>query len=162
MILGKKLYENHGVGKGFLFSLPSFINFVWSKFKLQSNPSRMNTSSSGVPYLVLDEKGKVLCNACRLCIDVCPTTCISLKGPEISQWTPQSKPKEFNIDLSRCTFCKLCEEICPVDAIKMSQQTTLAGASDWNWKLNMEILTKRPGINLANEEDLNSNPSKDS
>ena len=147
MILGKKLYENHGVVKGFIFSLPSLLNFLWSKVSIRSRQKKSDSSGNGVPYLVLDEKGKVLCNACKLCIDICPTSCMSLKGPDVSQWTPQSKPKSFTLDLTRCTMCKLCEDICPIDAIQMSHQTVIAGAADWNWKMDLEMLSKRPGVN---------------
>lgn len=160
MILGKKLYENHGIIKGFLFSIPSIISIFLSRFK--SNQAITEQQFSGTPFLVLDEKEKVLCNACRLCESACPTVAIEIKGPNSVDWTISSRPKDFRLDLLKCINCAICADVCSFDAIKMSGQNILAGDSRLNWVLDIEKMTKREGINLHLQEGLQSNQPQES
>lgn len=156
MILGKKLYENHGLLKAYLFSFPSFISTIVQK--VTKKKVSLSEHTLGVPYLILDDKGKLLCNACRLCETACPTHCLSIKGPSAAEWSMNSRPKNFQLDLSRCTLCQVCSEVCPFDAIKMSDQKIIFGASEWNWILDMEKMSKREGVNLHLQADEQPNP----
>jgi alcohol dehydrogenase len=61
---------------------------------------------------------KKKCNGCAICLDVCPTDCISLGIPGIKD--PHAYPEV--IDPKACISCGFCAEECPVDAIEMAVQ----------------------------------------
>ncbi|MCG6912157.1 MAG: iron-containing alcohol dehydrogenase, partial [Deltaproteobacteria bacterium] len=57
-----------------------------------------------------------ICNGCAICLDVCPTDCISLGLPAIDD--PHAYPEIVNP--KTCIGCGFCAEACPVDAIEMA------------------------------------------
>ena len=84
-----------------------------------TRPGSSGSRNRGMHILLMDEKGRIKCRACRLCEAVCPTGSISVEAgkdpdPEISR-----SPDRFEIDLLRCIFCGLCTEACPCDALRM-------------------------------------------
>ncbi|NKQ39408.1 MAG: 4Fe-4S binding protein [Methanosarcinales archaeon] len=55
------------------------------------------------------------CDACNLCIETCPRSCIDVKRnmPSISSYAGG----EFKMEMDRCIYCGICEDICPTDAL---------------------------------------------
>ena len=60
----------------------------------------------GYPVLRRDGSGRMLCTACGLCAQTCPTQCIATEP--------------FHIDETRCMYCGLCAAICPENALELS------------------------------------------
>jgi NADH-quinone oxidoreductase subunit I len=69
----------------------------------------------GIQYFEKDERGKVKCVACGLCMAVCPSQCIHIVTAENPDG--QRYPLTYELDALRCIFCGYCEEACPVNAI---------------------------------------------
>jgi NADH-quinone oxidoreductase subunit I len=90
----------------------------------------MNASNfRGVHRLNRDEQGRVKCVACMMCPTICPARCIHIQAGE-SPWEDREKyPVKFEIDELRCIFCGMCEEACPVDAIELTTEYDIVGAS---------------------------------
>jgi len=61
------------------------------------------------------------CNGCAICLDVCPTDCISLGVPGIKD--PHAYPEVVN--QKACIGCGFCNQECPMDAIEMAAQTVI-------------------------------------
>jgi NADH-quinone oxidoreductase subunit I len=83
----------------------------------------------GVHRLNRDEAGRVKCVACMMCPTICPAKCIHIQAAE-SPWDDREKyPAKFEIDELRCIYCGMCEEACPVDAIELTTEYDIVGAS---------------------------------
>ena len=83
----------------------------------------------GVHRLNRDEQGRVKCVACMMCPTICPARCIHIEAAE-SPWQDREKyPAKFEIDELRCIYCGMCEEACPVDAIELTPEYDIVGAS---------------------------------
>jgi Ni,Fe-hydrogenase III small subunit/NAD-dependent dihydropyrimidine dehydrogenase PreA subunit len=65
----------------------------------------------GLPVLT----GEPCPEACRACVDVCPTTAIALAP--------------LRIDLARCLFCNECALACPPARIEFTPETRMASSS---------------------------------
>ena len=85
------------------------------------------------------ETGDTKCVACMLCATVCPSQCIAIEGETLNDG--RSRPKIFDLDLSRCIYCGYCEEVCPVAAIVMTKQYELATFDKSDFLLTKEKLT---------------------
>jgi len=85
------------------------------------------------------ETGDTKCVACMLCATVCPSQCIAIEGETLNDG--RSRPKIFELDLSRCIYCGYCEEVCPVAAIVMTKQYELATFDKSDFLLTKEKLT---------------------
>jgi NADH-quinone oxidoreductase subunit I len=83
----------------------------------------------GFHRLNRDEQGRVKCVACMMCPTICPARCIHIQAAE-SPWDDREKyPAKFEIDELRCIYCGMCEEACPVDAIELTTEYDIVGAS---------------------------------
>ena len=61
---------------------------------------------TGIELPVLDE---TLCTGCGLCVEVCPTRCLTmgLRHPRLA------RP-------AACVSCALCVEVCPAGALRLA------------------------------------------
>ncbi len=83
----------------------------------------------GVHRLNRDHDGRVACVACFMCSTACPAHCIHIEAGE-SPWEDREKyPVKFEIDELRCIYCGMCEEACPVDAIELTTEYDIVGAT---------------------------------
>ncbi|MHA2621065.1 MAG: NuoI/complex I 23 kDa subunit family protein [bacterium JZ-2024 1] len=77
----------------------------------------------GRHYLVVEEDGRIRCDACTLCARICPTSVIDVAGIGKGE---EKRPRKYTLNLVACLFCGMCVDICPEDAIKMVRQYELA------------------------------------
>lgn len=77
----------------------------------------------GRHYLVVEEDGRIRCDACTLCARICPTSVIDVAGIGKGE---DKRPRKYTLNLVACLFCGMCVDICPEDAIKMVRQYELA------------------------------------
>ena len=67
---------------------------------------------------IVDEKGRLRCDACQLCALACPDNLIEVlpegKGRD-------KRPRVFTLNYAACHNCGLCVDICPSDAIRFSR-----------------------------------------
>jgi formate hydrogenlyase subunit 6/NADH:ubiquinone oxidoreductase subunit I len=132
MILPSRYYVEHGYIKGLIvltkFLLIKLVRPVSNLFAKQSklNVHQMNYLARGIRYypsLKVNEDDSLKCISCKLCEQICPSNCISIKADENIKMHNTLKigavPKEFDIEIGKCTRCGYCEEVCPVDAIDL-------------------------------------------
>ncbi|RJP90469.1 MAG: iron-containing alcohol dehydrogenase [Desulfobacteraceae bacterium] len=67
---------------------------------------------------------KQKCNGCSICVDVCPTDCITLGEPNTKD--PNAYPELAEADAKKCVGCGFCARGCPVDAIEMCTEQAAA------------------------------------
>ncbi|MEI6511952.1 MAG: NADH-quinone oxidoreductase subunit I [bacterium] len=72
-----------------------------------------------------EEKQRLNCIGCTLCVQACPTNVISMV--KLGKGT-HAGVSDFRMDLGRCLFCNLCVEACPFDAIYMGPKYELASS----------------------------------
>ena len=102
--------------------------------------------SKGLIALTIKENAELSCNSCGLCIDVCPSDCITIETTKELQENFQP-PKQFKVDILKCVYCGFCEEICPVDAIRLTSEMPpiIQNKQDALWEI--EKLAFRNSLN---------------
>ena len=72
---------------------------------------------------IVDEDGRLRCDACELCAQVCPDNLIEVlpegKGRD-------KRPRVYTLNYAACHNCGLCVDICPSDAIRFSRDFEMA------------------------------------
>jgi NADH-quinone oxidoreductase subunit I len=98
-----------------------------------------------------DEPEKSKCIACLMCMNICPSGCITVikkkatkpvdGGAEKAKKPAAPKePETYLYDYSLCSLCGLCTEVCPVDSICFSSEAYwVTGDRD---TLKMDLLAK--------------------
>ena len=82
-----------------------------------------------------EDPGKPKCIACLMCMNSCPSHCITvvkLKPPSIGQAesggekgrkpAAAKEPELFTYDYSLCSLCGMCAGVCPVDSIRFTTE----------------------------------------
>ena len=102
---------------------------------------------------------KPKCIACLLCMETCPSACITvvrMKAPKVTEEqmlpaggaggekvkkpTAPREPEQYLYDYSMCSLCGLCAEVCPVQSIRFSSDVYLV--SQRRSELRMDLLAK--------------------
>lgn len=119
MILPKKVFRPLALPLGLIL----FLNRVLLGGIMGSLSRENNDRDSSLgffPSLKTGPDGKKSCISCGLCITVCPTQCLSLKGEY------GAAPTEFIVETYSCVSCQLCKQVCPVDAIESTPLKEMA------------------------------------
>ncbi|MCC8194296.1 MAG: 4Fe-4S binding protein [Deltaproteobacteria bacterium] len=101
------------------------------------------------------------CISCMLCVQACPSNCISVKKQAAPKMTPEQQkafdeavargenpkkpaaprnPAEYHYDFTYCSLCACCVEACPVNSIRFSHELYLAGTRREDF--NMDLLAR--------------------
>jgi len=102
---------------------------------------------------------KPKCIACLLCMQICPSECITVVrmkpsdttaqvttpaggagGEKVKKPTAPREPELYLYDYSLCSLCGLCAEVCPVESIRFSSDVYLI--SQKRADLMMDLLAK--------------------
>jgi NADH-quinone oxidoreductase subunit I len=105
------------------------------------------------------EPMKPKCIACLLCMQTCPSNCITvvrMKAPKITEEqtlsaggaegekvkkpTAPREPEQYLYEYSTCSLCGLCAEVCPVQSIRFSSDIYLV--CQRRSELRMDLLAK--------------------
>jgi len=105
------------------------------------------------------EPFKPKCIACLLCMQTCPSGCITVvrmkvpappaepvppaaeaAGDNVKKPTAPREPEQYLYDYSLCSLCGLCAEVCPVQSIRFSSD--IYRASRRRAELQMDLLAK--------------------
>ena len=116
MILSKKNYKKNNLLKTFYNNIVLLIKL----FKKIFIKDFINTSffNHRAIKILRSEDNNFVCNGCSLCLDICPSDCISL---DINNDNDQISVRNFLIDENKCVQCERCVFICPVDALSFKE-----------------------------------------
>ena len=110
------------------------------------------------------------CISCMLCVQACPSGCISVKKQAAPKMTPEQQkefdeatargenpkkpsapknPAEYIYDFTYCSLCACCVEACPVNSIRFSNEIYLAGTRREDFKLDLLARLKRTAAKEA-------------
>lgn len=113
------------------------------------------------------------CISCMLCVQACPSNCISVKKQAPPKMTPEQQkefdeatargenpkkpaaprnPAEYHYDFTYCSLCACCVEACPVDSIKFSNELYLAGTRREDFNMDLLARLKRTAKKAAAEK----------
>lgn len=121
MLIELKKYKEHGYLKAtFLLFIKMFINVKY-KAIIGSKHGNKEKVFLNYPKLLKDHSGSYLCISCKLCSDICPTNCLSIRADkEPTSLKEGPIPTLFAISLPKCTQCGLCADVCPTNALDLS------------------------------------------
>ncbi len=104
---------------------------------------------------------KPRCIACMMCMNTCPSGCLTVvkkkapkptaqqlqaeadavaKGQKVKKAAAPKEPETFTYDFSLCSLCGLCTEVCPVDSLAFSNDVYLVTRD--RSSLVMDLLAK--------------------
>lgn len=104
------------------------------------------------------------CISCMLCVQACPSNCITVKKSPAPVMTPEQQkefdeavargenpkkpaapknPSLWHYDFTYCSLCACCVEACPVGSIKFSHELYLAGTRREDFNLDLLARLKR-------------------
>lgn len=104
------------------------------------------------------------CISCMLCVQACPSNCISVKKSPAPVMTPQQRkefdeaaargenpkkpaaprnPAEYHYDFTYCSLCACCVEACPVNSIRFSRELYLSGTRREDFNIDLLARLKR-------------------
>ncbi|MDL2210217.1 4Fe-4S binding protein [Desulfovibrio sp. OttesenSCG-928-O18] len=113
------------------------------------------------------------CISCMLCVQACPSGCISVKKSPAPVMTPQQQkefdeatargenpkkpaaprnPAAYTYDFTYCSLCACCVEACPVNSIKFSNELYLAGTRREDFNIDLLARLKRVAAKEAAEK----------
>jgi len=87
-----------------------------------------------IRFVYFEETKSHDCIACNLCVKICPSYCIEVKGGK----TPEGKrrPHLFKLDYGTCSLCSLCIEVCPTRTLEHSDDVEWAGLNRTNFLMD--------------------------
>ena len=112
------------------------------------------------------------CISCMLCVQACPSGCITVKKSPAPVMTPEQQkafdeatargenpkkpaaprnPAVYNYDFTYCSLCACCVEACPVNSIKFSHELYLAGTRREDF--NLDLLARLKRLAAKNEAE---------
>lgn len=110
------------------------------------------------------------CISCMLCVQACPSGCITVKKQAPPKMTPEQQkefdeatargenpkkpaaprnPAEYLYDFTYCSLCACCVEACPVDSIRFSHEIYLAGTRREDFNMDLLARLKRTAAKEA-------------
>ena len=96
----------------------------------------------GLHRLLKNEEGELKCTACKLCVQACPSNCITVEAAVNPDPKMKRRPARYEINIARCAFCGYCVEACPFGAIDMNSGIyELADSNPENFIFTMEKLS---------------------
>ncbi len=110
------------------------------------------------------------CISCMLCVQACPSGCITVKKSPAPAMTPEEQkafdeavargenpkkpaapknPSLWHYDFTLCSLCACCVEACPVDSIAFSHELYLAGRRREDFTMDLLARLKRTAAKQA-------------
>ena len=122
MILDRETYFSYSFPKRIFLFARKFL-YVLFRFLGRPNWGRLQAGEKlgiekQVMHLLVNPEGELKCTSCQLCVEVCPTACLTVEMPKNKSF-PYA-PKSFLFDQFRCITCDYCIAVCPEDAIEFS------------------------------------------
>jgi len=113
------------------------------------------------------------CISCMLCVQACPSGCISIKKQAAPKMTSEEQkafdeatargenpkkpaaprnPGEYHYDFTYCSLCACCVEACPVNSIRFSHEIYLAGTRREDFNVDLLARLKRTAAKQVMEK----------
>ena len=135
------------IARGMATTFGHFVRNVLNPHRLPTlnYPEQKRTLAPnyrGLHRLLKKENGELKCVACKLCVQACPSNCITVEAGQTTDPKPRKYPVRYDIDIGRCIFCGYCVEACPFDALDMKSGIyELADGDLEQFKYNKEDLS---------------------
>lgn len=110
------------------------------------------------------DPGTPKCISCMLCVQACPSNCITVKkrpapvmtaeeqkafdeatarGENPKKPTAPKDPAVYHYDFTYCSLCACCVEACPVNSIRFSHELYLSGTRREDFNIDLLARLKR-------------------
>jgi len=130
------------------------ITFKYSMFKTSTvrYPQETRPIPKGVKgpirFVYFDDTNSHDCIACNLCVIICPSFCIEVKGGKTTGG--KRRPYLFKLDYGTCSLCTLCVEVCPTKTLEHSNDVEWAGYNRTNYLMDFlkDTTDHRKKLNL--------------
>jgi len=114
------------------------LKYSFFKTKTLRYPQEKRDMPTGVKgpirFVYFDETNSHDCIACNLCVKVCPSFCIEVKGGKTAEG--KRRPFLFKLDYGTCSLCTLCVEVCPTKTLEHSTDVEWAGLNRTNFLMD--------------------------
>jgi formate hydrogenlyase subunit 6/NADH:ubiquinone oxidoreductase subunit I len=99
-----------------LIQLLAAMRSTWHAF---TSPAGKSSTAPfrGRPVLTQNVQGGARCTGCDVCIQACPTRCLSIEQG--------SGEAILELDWRRCMCCGICAQVCPAGAIELDTSTVV-------------------------------------
>jgi NADH-quinone oxidoreductase subunit I len=115
-----------------------------------------------------EDSGKPKCIACLMCMNTCPSHCITvvkMKPPKPAGEAAQGEdekgrkpavpkePETFSYNYSLCSLCGMCADVCPVDSIRFSTDAYRVTRDRQTLEMNLLANLKTGGRTAVEEKE---------
>lgn len=136
----------------YMFKRPVTVQYPYEELP-------MSDAYRGHIQLINNDDGAHTCVACLVCVNLCPSGCITVTGEKDPE-TRKKFPTSFLVRFDYCSLCGLCVESCNTTALEYSK--AYDEVSEQRADLTYDLLASFPKRETAKpKEEPDSDESKE-